>query len=134
MTASFKDYVSARAHAWATGSVGATYNDTEYVRGEDTHGIRECDTAPESNDPCGRCLDAYRRKYGYPQAPKPPRVVEFEWAFHGNLWEGRENLAHELGFTPSDELLEKMGNPLYEVIVRFSLDTQTGKTTVLGAK
>jgi len=69
-----------------------------------------------------------------PPEPAPPRIVEFEWGFHSNAWENRDSLAHELGFTPSDELLEKMGNPFYEVIVRFSLDTETGKTTVLGAK
>ena len=66
--------------------------------------------------------------------PEPPKIVEFEWAFHGNLWENRDALARELGFTPSDELLEKMGNPFYEVIVRFSVDTETGKVEILGAK
>lgn len=65
----FDDYRSARTYAGATGSVKVTYNGVEYVRAEDTHGPRECDQI--LNGGCSRCLDAYRRKYGYPQSSTP---------------------------------------------------------------
>lgn len=64
-----------------------------------------------------------------------PRVVEFEWALHGGSpYEERESWERELGFKLTDELLEKMGRPFYEVILKCSLDTITGQVTILGAK
>lgn len=67
--------------------------------------------------------------------PAPPRVVEFDWYLNDSkLWEARESLARQLGFMPSEELLEKMGQPFYEVTLRCSLDTETGKVKLLGAK
>jgi hypothetical protein len=67
--------------------------------------------------------------------PAPPKVVEFEWALHGGSpYEDRASWERELGFKLTDELLEKMGRPFYEVILRCSLDTETGKVEILGAK
>jgi hypothetical protein len=64
-----------------------------------------------------------------------PRVVEFEWALHGGSpYEERGSWSRELGFPLTDELLEKMGRPFYEVILRCSLDTVTGQVTILEAK
>jgi hypothetical protein len=65
----------------------------------------------------------------------PPRTVDFEWYMHENsLWERRETLASQLGFTPDEVMLEKIGNPFYEVTLRCQLDTTTGKVTLLEAK
>lgn len=60
---SFDDYRSARAHAWATGSVSATFNATTYTKVVDSHGIRECDdNGPDGT--CAQCRLQYRRHYG----------------------------------------------------------------------
>lgn len=70
-----------------------------------------------------------------PAEPEPPRVVEFTWYLHDSkLWESREELARQLGFTPSEELLEKMGQPFYEVELSCTLDTVTGKVAIRGVK
>lgn len=67
--------------------------------------------------------------------PKPPRIVEFEYYLHGGKpYEEREEWSRKLGFTVSDELLEKMGQPFYEVTLSCTLDTQTGQVVILGAK
>lgn len=60
---SFEDYRSARAHAWATGSVAATFNATAYTKVTDSHGIRDCDTGGP-NGTCAQCRLQYRRLYG----------------------------------------------------------------------
>jgi hypothetical protein len=67
--------------------------------------------------------------------PEPPREVEFTWYLHGGKpFEERERWEHHLGFTVTDELLEKIGQPFYEVALSCRLDTQTGKVEILGAK
>lgn len=72
------------------------------------------------------------------QLPPPrtlPRIVEFTWYLQENsLWENRDSLARELGFTISDELLKKMGNPFCEVTLFCQLDTETGQVNILSAK
>ncbi|HET9144169.1 hypothetical protein [Actinophytocola sp.] len=70
-----------------------------------------------------------------PPEPAPPKIVEFEWALHGGSpYEERESWERELGFKLTDDLLDKMGRPFYEVILRCSLDTETGKVEILEAK
>ena len=81
MTATFGDYLSARAHAWVTGSVACTYNETEYRKEWDDvdHriGCRE-DDAGEDAPECSRCRRTFQRVYGDPALADPvERVARF---------------------------------------------------------
>lgn len=71
----FRDYLAARAMAAVTGSTGATFNTTTYVRAEDTHTLAECDPPADTGEPCTRCRDAFRRKYGNPRRQQAGGVV-----------------------------------------------------------
>jgi hypothetical protein len=76
----FEDYVSARIHAWATGSVGCTYNGTEYRKewDDDDHRIGCADPADESPQGCARCQRTFKRIYGDPPVGHPAdRVARF---------------------------------------------------------
>lgn len=67
--------------------------------------------------------------------PQPPREVEFTWYLHdGKPYENREAWDHALGFTVSDELLDKIGQPFYEIALSCRLDTETGRVEILGTK
>lgn len=46
----------------------------------------------------------------------------------------RENIAASADFEVSDDLLEKVGNPFYEVTLTCTLDTETGKVAIVSAK
>jgi hypothetical protein len=65
---------------------------------------------------------------------EPPRRVDFNWYIHDSkLWERRDSLAERLGFTPSEDLIDKMGQPFMEVTLHCTLDTETGDVTLRGA-
>jgi hypothetical protein len=67
--------------------------------------------------------------------PAPPKTVDFEWYLHGNKpYEDRENWTRQLGFAVTDEMLEKIGQPFYEVTLQCTLDTETGKVEIKGVK
>lgn len=130
----FKDYLSARAHAWVTGSVGATFNNTEYVKAEDSHDIRDCDESLPG-DLCQQCVVAFNAKYGTPVAPEIPPTIDFTWYLHGGKpYEEREQWSRALGITVTDELLEKIGQPFYEVELACTLDTATGNVEIRSVK
>ena len=44
-----------------------------------------------------------------------------------------ENIAAS-GFEPSDDLMEKIRNPFYEVTFTCTLDTETGKVEIVSTK
>lgn len=70
-----------------------------------------------------------------PAEPEPPKVVEFEWCLYGGKpYEERERWSRALGFTVTDELLDKIGYPFYEVTLFCALDTGTGKVEIRGVK
>jgi hypothetical protein len=67
--------------------------------------------------------------------PEPPRTIVFTWYLHGGKpYEEREQWERQLGIKLTDELLDKIGQPFYEVELACVLDTQTGKVEIQGAK
>lgn len=74
----FEDYVNARVHAWATGSVGCTFNVTEYRKDWDDRDHRIGDCTGETPTDCARCRRTFRRVYGDPPVANPAdRVARF---------------------------------------------------------
>lgn len=61
-------------------------------------------------------------------------IITFTHGLHGEGYDTlRENLA-AADFEVSDELLERIGNPFFEVTVTCTLDTETAKVTVVSTK
>jgi hypothetical protein len=76
----FEDYISARIHAWATGSVSCTYNGTEYRKewDDDDHRIGCRNPDDENPQECARCRRTFKRIYGDPPVGHPAdRVARF---------------------------------------------------------
>lgn len=69
----FEDYISARVHAWATGSVACAFNGVEYRREWD-----DADHRIDCDDDCTRCQRTFQRIYGTPLLTHPAdRVARF---------------------------------------------------------
>ena len=88
----FDNYVSARAHARVTGSVGCTYDGTEYQRKDDDH-----DDCPIDGDPTGSAgADQDNDAHAHDQASElnPPCRAWSRPSTRGGRWpwqHGRED-------------------------------------------
>lgn len=63
-------------------------------------------------------------------------IIEFTHYVHDSLnsHELREAIETSSGHVISDELMERIGRPFYEVLLSCSLDTVTGAVSILRAQ
>jgi hypothetical protein len=62
-------------------------------------------------------------------------IVTFTHGLHDEDSDAlRENIAASAGFEVSDDLMDKIGRPFYEVTLTCTLDTDTGKMTVVSTE
>lgn len=59
-------------------------------------------------------------------------IVTFEYALHDHEYEAlREAIEAGADITVTDELMDKIGRPFYEVTIQCTLDTTSGEVTIL---
>jgi hypothetical protein len=59
-------------------------------------------------------------------------IVTFEYALHDHGAETlRESIEAGAGINVTDELMDKIGQPFYEVTIHCTLDTDSGEVTIL---
>jgi hypothetical protein len=95
---------------------------------------RPGETAQEAVD---RVIAAVRANPDLLQAEEPPPpIVEFDYYLHDSYSrsEFQDYLEEKTGFRPSDELMERIGRPFYEVTLRCTLDTATGEVKLVTAR
>jgi hypothetical protein len=57
-------------------------------------------------------------------------IAFFDYALHDHSYETLRETLEAAGVEVTDELMDKIGQPFYEILLECSVDTETGTVTI----